>query len=936
MIAELATTLEPCPHCAIWLGAEGDRYCGFCGRLRVDLRLEPERIVLITGLAPLRVLRLHNHDPRPRRVELQAPDALTGLWVTPAGPQELETGAIGEFAFQIDEALVPAGFVEASRLWSLVIDDDPELRLDLPVTLRAGPRPELLTPFLDFGELAEGREAERLLGLRNAGAVPLRLDAIETVGSNELEVGALGPLPLAIAGGGSVSIPVIWNTRREEVEADGDDGRIGLFLRFGNYAESLFVPARARRFRLKVEARPPRIDHPRAHGKHELQNRVELLNRGSVDVEIVGFSCDQPWLSVAASRDRFTLRYTRSAGEAPVAPRIDAGERFAFEVVSRPRGLSPGRHTARASVLLAEPAEALVIEVELEVLPLEPYEERIGLDFGTTHSVIAVPDEHGDDYELVRDEGEALIPSVLAFVGGPDSYRIGVAARREAEAAPERAVRSIKRILGYQGSRELMGRAFTPEELVARILEKLVERAESWLLERSGRAYDIRHAIVTIPVSFYDSQILAILRACSAAGLEIEAQGPDSHSLLDEPTAATLHYFASLSEFDVSGEFAARLDQQGGLNAVVFDYGGGTLDISVTHVERLAAGSLGLSVLATLGDETIGGDSLDLALLKRVCERTGGERPGFEMNLIVQPFAELERRRRAETWPAGTWARVLATRQRFMAMAERLKIELSSRPQSSIVIAPELLIAIEGGQVKTEGKALTLEVKKTELDQLAESFLQRAEDVVVEALLLSDLNPEQIHYLIHTGRQSQMPAVRERIRALFPTLPPSHDLLDPAQVKVCVAKGAAHYGRIHQQARGGGNGIEILREGRRLPHSYGIERQTGFGQREFVALIPRGASYPIEGTLHLAPHELPRASTLDVVFLRNGGSRRGVKGNREIRRLGRLKVDLAELREAGCEVRLAIDANRRLTLAVGDQVLLVEEIPTEGPGSWWG
>lgn len=936
MIAEVASELELCPHCVVWLGEEGDRYCGFCGRLRVDLRLEPERIVLITGMAPTRVLRLHNRDHCPRRVELQAPEALAGLSVTPVGPQELEAGATAELTFQIDEALLPSGFVQEERLCYLVIDDDPELRLGLTVTVRAGPRPELATPSLDFGELAEGREAQRVLGLRNAGAVPLRLDTIETVGSTELEIGSFGTLPLAIAGGVTVSIPIVWNTRREEADAEGDGGPVGLLLKFGNLPGSLFVPARARRFRLKVEPRPSRIDHPRAHGKHERQDRVELLNRGSVDVEIVGFSCDQPWLSVAASLDRFTLRYARSSGEPPMAPRIDAGERFAFEVVSRPRGLAPGRQLARVSVNFAEPAEPLTIEVELNVLPLELYEERIGLDFGTTHSVIAVPDEQGDDYELVRDEGEALIPSVLAFVGGPDSYRIGVAARREAEAAPERAVRSIKRILGYQGSRELMGRQFTPEELVARILEKLVERAESWLLERSGRAYDIRHAIVTIPVSFYDSQVLAILRACQAAGLDVEAQDPESGSLLDEPTAATLHYFASLADLDVTGEFAALLDQPGGLNAVVFDYGGGTLDISVTHVERLASGSLGLSVLATLGDETIGGDSLDLALLKVICERIERERPGFETNLIVQPFAEVERRRRAEVWPAGTWARVLASRQRFMAMAERLKIELSSRPQSSIVIAPELQVAVEAGQVKAEGKALTLEVKKAELDQLAESFLQRAEAVLVEALLLSELEPEHIHYLIHTGRQSQMPAVRDRIRALFPTLPPSHDLLDPSRVKVCVAKGAAHYGRIHQQARSGGNGIDILREGRRLPHSYGIERQAGFGQREFVALIPRGTSYPAEGSLQLAPHELPRSSTLDVVFLRNAGTRRGVKGNRDIRRLGRLKVDLAGLRETGCEVRLAIDANRRLTLAVAGQTLSVEEIPTEGPGSWWG
>jgi molecular chaperone DnaK len=204
-------------------------------------------------------------------------------------------------------------------------------------------------------------------------------------------------------------------------------------------------------------------------------------------------------------------------------------------------------------------------------------------------------------------------------------------------------VRSIKRIMGYDYERDFFGSTFTPEDLAARIIQKLVQLAEQKLYEESNAYYDVRKAIVTVPANFFDSQIRSVLNACEQAGLDTErvavlqaAQAlrealdkeVNAGIILDEPSAAVLYYFYRLS-VERHGSMLEELERPEGLRMLVFDYGGGTLDVSVANIVRLDNREAGLKILANMGDNSIGGDSIDLHLMRELVARAKAEMPDF-------------------------------------------------------------------------------------------------------------------------------------------------------------------------------------------------------------------------------------------------------------------------------------------------------------------
>jgi molecular chaperone DnaK (HSP70) len=926
----------PCPHCKLWETTPADN-------------VPRERLILTSGLTPERELLVTNDDVRPHQVILLPADShLRGIEVEPAGAFDLPAGGQACVVLRLDEERLPRDLQVEERSFVLVVDNDKFKTLPVPVTVKAGPRPVLLTPALQFGELAEGRQAVRQLELRNAGGIPLRLREVRGEGSSQLALAPGTRLPVILGSGERVSLPVAWDTRRPEEGAA--PAAAGLRLSFDNYAESLFVPASARLFRFGLEFDPTEIRRSPVLSGQDYIEKVTLTNTGTIDIEVTGIESDKSWIKVLAAARSFTLRCRESLG--PAAPAsATAGESLALTLAIHPKELPAGPNQASVSVLAAG-HERRTLKVELNVFCPEASPDYLGIDFGTSNSVVAFFDEGAKAPAVLtvdlpgtpasgagapsrrrgaraKASGTPLIPSVLAFAGGPDAYRIGHEAQRELNVHPDWTVRSIKRIMGYAHQRQFFGRAFSPAQLATLIIKKLVQLAEERHYLQSGKYLSFKHAIFTVPANFFDLQIRDVLAACEAAGLDIEeesarlaaetaqaALGEEVNAgiILDEPSAAALYY---LDQLEMLGRLD-KLDQPGKrLNLLVFDYGGGTLDVSVASVERLARGA-GLRILANMGNNQIGGDSIDLALMFEMVRRCKGEVPAFDDELIRLLFKELDSRSQAEGWRhSPAFSQILAARNAWKDAAERAKILLSDAEQTRVELPAEAIpLRIAGGRAEISKAPFFTQVTRAEFETQIKGILVECEGLVEKALDLAGVKPEEIDFVLHTGRQSLLPAVRERVKKIFAGLPAGNDLLEEEHLKVCVAKGAVIYGRNRRSLLAEAeSGVHFLSGGRRLPHSYGVEKVVGLLQREFDEIVKRGQTYPWVERRRIPESMIGPSGWLNLKFYQNAGKSKVMRNNPEITLIGQVTFDSTADGKPGCEVKLTIDANRKLEVS---------------------
>jgi len=396
-------------------------------------------------------------------------------------------------------------------------------------------------------------------------------------------------------------------------------------------------------------------------------------------------------------------------------------------------------------------------------------EPILGIDLGTTFSLVACVGERGP--QVIRDErGEARLPSVVAFgPGGPGGLprlSVGWAAREHAVENPRNTVYSVKRLMGrsihevadelpfltYQvqpGPRDSLriaidGQLYSPEEISAVILRTLRERAEAHL----GRP--LRRAVITVPAYFDDAQRQATRNAGLAAGLEVVR-------IINEPTAAALAYGIGLRQAAAVDASAAgpssREDAPGAPSrpeavVAVYDFGGGTFDISILRIE----GGV-YQVLSTAGDTHLGGDDLDRTIIELV---TGEVREQF-----------------------GLTIESAATRQALRSLAEAVKVRLSDQPEASI--------ELELGAGRTYRRT----IRREEFEVLADPLVGRTIELCRRALRDAQLGPQEVGQVVLVGGCTRIPLVRRRVAEAFGR--PPYTALNPGEV---VALGAAIQGAI--------------------------------------------------------------------------------------------------------------------------------------------
>ena len=399
----------------------------------------------------------------------------------------------------------------------------------------------------------------------------------------------------------------------------------------------------------------------------------------------------------------------------------------------------------------------------------------VGIDLGTTNSVLAVIE--GGIPVLLPVGGDRLLPSVVGIAPNGEVV-VGTPARNQWVVAPERTVRSIKRQMGKGETVGMAGKSYTPQEISAFILNAIREAAQAVL------GAGARRAVITVPAYFNETQRQATLEAGEIAGLIVER-------IINEPTASALAYGYGLAG-----------DQQ--LKVLVYDLGGGTFDVSIIELHSGV-----VDVLATAGDNYLGGDDFDERLAARIADEFAAEH-----------HIDLREHHQA-------WARLLRA-------AEEAKIELSAAPYAEI--------KLEYITQDRKGRPLHIEreVARSEFEELIADLLGRTIALVRRALIDAHLKPDDIERVLLVGGSTRIPAVWELIVAQMGQEP--HIEIDP---DAAVALGAAVQAGIIAGEEIDAILVDVT------PYSLGIETaQIGYGGRlhadHFTPLVRRNTTVPVQ------------------------------------------------------------------------------------------
>ena len=495
----------------------------------------------------------------------------------------------------------------------------------------------------------------------------------------------------------------------------------------------------------------------------------------------------------------------------------------------------------------------------------------IGIDLGTTNSVVAVM-EGGQPTVIANEEGGRTTPSIVAFTDEGERL-VGAVAKRQSVTNPERTIYSVKRFMGRRldevaeeislvpykvigagadgaAAIDVDGKTYTPPEISAMTLSKLKAAAEAHL------GATVTGAVITVPAYFNDAQRQATKDAGKIAGLDVKR-------IINEPTAAALAY---------------GLDKQEDEKIAVYDFGGGTFDISILEV-----GDNVVEVKATSGDTHLGGDDLDHKVIEYLVAEFKKDQ-GID---LTQDSMALQRLREA---------------------AEKAKVELSTAVSTDINLP--YITADKSGP-----KHFTLKLSRAKFEQLVESDIERTLEPCRKALADSGLSASEIDEIVLVGGSTRIPLVQAMVKELFGREP--NQTVNPDEV---VAIGAAIQGGV---LSGEVKDVLLLDV---TPLSLGIETLGGV----MTNLVERNTTIPTNAqqVFSTAADNQPQ---VEIRVLQ--GEREMASDNREIGRFFLDGIPMAPRGVPQVEVTFDIDANGILAVGAKDKATGKEQtIRIEGTG----